>query len=107
MNNEIKIPKEFELFGRTVKVEWDNDVLNDKELYGQANYRKNVIAITNTCCIDGKMKKLPQDNVNETYFHELVHFILNSMKHELNDDEKFVNDFSGLLHQALKTAKYK
>lgn len=107
MNNEIKIPKEFELLGRTIKVEWDNDGLNEKELYGQANYRKNVIVISDLCCIDGKMKKLPQDNVNEIYFHELVHFILNGIRHELNDDEKFVGDFSCLLHQAFKTSKYK
>ena len=38
--------------------------------------------------------------------HELTHAILSAMGHKLNNNEAFVDNFSGLLHQALSTAKY-
>lgn len=38
--------------------------------------------------------------------HEITHAILSAMGHKLNNDEAFVDNFSGLLHQALSTAKY-
>lgn len=41
------------------------------------------------------------------FYHELTHAILSSMGHKLNHDEAFVDQFSGLLHQALTTSKYK
>lgn len=40
------------------------------------------------------------------FTHELTHAILSAMGHKLNNDEAFVDQFSGLLQQALETAKY-
>jgi hypothetical protein len=41
-----------------------------------------------------------------TFLHEVVHSVLTSMNHKLNKDEKFIDHFSGLLHQALETFEY-
>ena len=41
-----------------------------------------------------------------SFYHELVHAILSAMGHPLNSDESIVDNFSGLLHQALSSAKY-
>jgi hypothetical protein len=41
------------------------------------------------------------------FFHELTHAVLGSMGHKLNTDEAFVDNFSGLLHQAFTSARYK
>jgi hypothetical protein len=40
-----------------------------------------------------------------TFCHELCHAILSMMSHPLNEDEVFVDQFGGLLAQALKSAK--
>ena len=40
-----------------------------------------------------------------TFCHELTHAILSMMSHPLNEDEVFVDQFGGLLAQALKSAK--
>lgn len=40
------------------------------------------------------------------FTHELTHAILSAMGHKLNNSEAFVDQFSGLLSQALETAQY-
>ncbi len=104
--NIIKIPKQFELLGQTIKVTWDNDKLNNEGLYGLVNCRKNLIQLTNECVIDGERKKMPQDKINATFMHELTHFILHAMNNKLESNEDFVCLFSELLYQFHKTAKY-
>lgn len=41
-----------------------------------------------------------------TFYHEMVHSILSSMGHDLNEDENFVDMFAGLLHQAATTMEF-
>jgi len=107
MNKEpIKIPEQFELLGQTIKVIWDNDRMNDKELYGEARYGKNIIILSDKYFVDGKMKRIPQDKINHTFIHELMHFILHNMGSKLDNDENFIDLFSGLLYQFFKSAKY-
>ncbi len=51
---------------------------------------------------DCRKQLIPIQVQEHTFFHELVHQILNSANYnELNDDEQFVDVISGLLHQAL------
>ncbi len=50
---------------------------------------------------------LPDIKLEGTFCHELVHIMLYfAGEHELRNNEKFVDVFSGLLHQALTTAVY-
>lgn len=46
------------------------------------------------------------DMMGHAYLHELTHAILNAMSEDrLYKNERFVDTFSGLLHQALCTAR--
>jgi len=51
------------------------------------------------------LKDTGDSTTEHAFCHELTHSILASMGHPLNQDEAFVDNFSGLLHQALSTAK--
>jgi hypothetical protein len=47
----------------------------------------------------------PED-IEQTFWHEAVHVILDDMGHKLYKDEKFVDQFATRLHQITKTAKF-
>jgi len=68
-----------------------------KDCIGFYNYEKQRIEVK-----DDGTGTMPW----HTFAHELTHAILTAMGHKLNSDEAFVDQFSGLLHQALMTAKY-
>lgn len=63
-----------------------------KPYVGQVDYKKKLITVALYGGITGK--KLTRCEVLQAYYHEVVHFILHDMKHPLNDDEKFVDDFA-------------
>jgi len=63
-----------------------------KTYIGQVDYKKKLITVALYGGITGK--KLTRCEVLQSYYHEVVHFILHDMKHPLNDDEKFVDDFA-------------
>lgn len=50
-------------------------------------------------------KSVALDRMEQAFFHEMVHVILTALNHKLNHDEVFVDQFSGLLHQILKSSK--
>lgn len=98
------IPISYELFGSTWNIIWDNERMNDKQNYGECSYGEKTITLSNT---EG-IYKLSKDKINQTFYHELVHAILDTMhERDLSNNEKFVNTFSELLYQFVKTAKYK
>jgi hypothetical protein len=47
----------------------------------------------------------PRAALLHTFYHELSHAILHYMNNKLEYDEKFVDDFGGLLAQAMDTAE--
>ena len=49
---------------------------------------------------------LDDSNKMHTFFHELLHAILDCMNHRLSRNEAFVDQLGGLLHQALAGATY-
>lgn len=49
-------------------------------------------------------EKVSLSRQKQTFWHELVHSILSTMrKEELNNDESFVNTFASFLHEAVDT----
>ena len=44
--------------------------------------------------------------IEQTFWHEVVHSILGDMGHALNRDEDFVDAFADRLHQITKTAEF-
>lgn len=102
--NKIKIPTQFELCGRTIKVINKDDLVDEYDAVGLAKYRKNEICLQNN--ISGVKRTV--DHKNEAFYHELTHWILHAIsENRLRDNEKFVSLFSEHLHQAFKTAVYK
>lgn len=101
--NEIKIPKKFRLMGEEITVEFDNFIVHKHDAYGLAIFGESKIKLQDAT--DSVIR--PKECIEHTYLHELVHFILHFMEEtELKSNEKFVDVFSGLLHQALQTSDY-
>ena len=99
----MKIPSSFEIAGRKVKVVENSRLGHENEWLGAAVYREDKIELQPST----KDRPRTKDCLNQTFCHELVHWVLYSMgKHELNRDEEFVDLFGTFLHQALKTMKY-
>lgn len=97
------IPKSFQILGHTVKVE-HKDYVDFGANEGSCEHLKLKIEIAKK---DTK-GNVPETVQEHTYFHEITHMILDSMgEGELSQNEKFVDTFSGLLHQVITTSKYK
>ena len=81
-------------------VEWsvkvDNDKLDDKEAYGMCYYDTSTILLQDISNKDKRAKTA----VEQTLYHEVIHAILDTMNEfDLSSNEKFVQQFSLLLHQ--------
>lgn len=95
----MRIPTFFYLFGSRYTVTINDDLLEVDGLEGRHSYRLKQIElnkVSKTHCADAQ---------EHAFFHELVHAILTQMSEgDLNGNEKFVDIFSGLLHQAITSA---
>lgn len=96
---EIKIPKSFQLMGHTYKVKLVKKV-DSEDSCGEVNNDTKIIKLKKS------NKAYSQEMVEETFWHELIHAILDEAEYgELSKDEKLVERLGRLLHQALKTIK--
>lgn len=96
MGTSMKLPNKFSLMGSEWTVEYIDTELDGE--WGHCDYERLKIVVK--VKHDGKPVK--QCIVEHTFFHELTHAILFMMnQEELNNDEAFVDVFSGLIHQAL------
>ena len=92
------IPKSFWLGGLKINVQVDETLKHDR-MIGRADY------LTQELRIDPNVA--PQQFVEQSYLHELVHWIFYMMnEHELRDNERIVDLFAHFLYQALTTAEY-
>lgn len=108
----ITIPKRFMLFGQEIIVRFAPEEFTECEsmgVHGLASYRKNEIQLRPSCGV----LPLKKDQIEHTFWHELVHHImyragssLNTAlenKTSLQNDEGFVFSVGQLLHQAVST----
>jgi len=94
----LAIPKEFTLIGKKITVEHGNAKL-DKDVHGEARYLEDKIILSDNDELSERFKL-------QTFYHEVVHFILNEMgEAKLNNNEKFVDIFSKLLTEFYLTNK--
>lgn len=99
----MMIPINFKLFGTTINVVFENERMNDKHRYGESDYSKSKITLSRTSGLD----TLSEDKIQDTFYHEKVHMILDTMNEsELSANEKFVDVFAKLLRQSDLTAAY-
>lgn len=94
----MKIPKSFQLHGTTYEVscvpekDWEGEA--DELGYFMPQQRRIVV------------KAGDREIMDHTFCHELVHAVLTHMgEDKLTRNEKFVDMFGGLLHQAMTSAK--
>ena len=100
----MKIPSSFKLFATTIRVVFENNRMNDKRQYGEFCYGESMITLSTTDGVD----KLSDDKIIDTFYHEKIHAILDSMhERDLSANEKFVDVFAKLLRQSDETCKYK
>jgi hypothetical protein len=105
MRTTYKIPKSFQLLGHEFQVrEVDHFGPMGLTVLGTCEQQANTITLLRTS--DG-MRLSPSARFH-TFCHELVHAIYNTMgETDASQDERHVDMFAGLLHQALTTMKYK
>jgi E3 ubiquitin-protein ligase DOA10 len=102
MMSKFRIPKSFQLFGKTYRVSFRNEVFDDegRPLLGQVRCQEQIIRLLKTS------STVTQQSQDHTFLHEMVHAILYEIGEKKRfDDEKFVDVFANALYQALTTAK--
>lgn len=98
----MKIPNHFTLMGREIEVVWREDLVGKEDASGRASWRRGEIELQKPC----KTHEADTAYVEQTFCHELVHMILWAMAEEdLSENERFVDLFGGLLHQAMVTGE--
>ena len=98
----MMIPKRFELGDRTYTVRM-LPTMNKHGVMGATYFQAARIEIGKKSKRTGVAYR--QEEVNETFWHELTHAILNDMGSSLDRDEEFVTQFASRLAQAVSTAK--
>lgn len=96
------IPKSFELGGRTYTVTV-LPTMGKRGVMGATYFKSARIEIGKRSKITGTAYK--QEDVDNTFWHELTHAILNDMGSSLDRDEAFVTAFADRLAQSVSTAK--
>ena len=100
---EKKIPKSFRVFATTINIKYENERLGHEGFLGDCSVNDNQISL----CGNSKGKAISLSVITDTFYHEKVHILLDSMgEHKLSQNEKFVEVFARLLRQSDKTAKF-
>lgn len=93
----MHIPTKFHLGGHVVEVKRDVPL---KEAWGEWNNERKVLRLRRPS------KNNPESFYYQTFVHELVHAILDTMgREELSNNEGFVDAFSEYLTQAILTSE--
>lgn len=96
------IPKSFKIFGQTIKVQLSKTLHKEEQAVGLWLSNENKIKLQ----VSTKEYPVKEENIEQTFYHELVHCILDKTGHnDLSENEEFVERFSQALHQVLKTLK--
>lgn len=104
INIQRNKPFKFKLFATTIDVVWENKRMNDKGQYGECNYSQSKITLSTSNGVDD----LSDDKIKDTFYHEKVHMILDSMhEYDLSRNEKFVDQFAKLWRQSDETLTLK
>lgn len=102
MKNVVPIPRQFSLMGQTIIVEYSDELVSKKDVYGSTEYLENKIVLQpRVAGCD-----IPLSQIEQSFLHELVHWIFRILKRDDLQNEALVEQVSGLLHQMFKTAEY-
>jgi hypothetical protein len=102
MNGSFIIPEKFKQNGKTITVIIDDDYCNEEDIFGEADFTEKII----TLCHIYKGKKLTKKTKELTYYHELIHLILDAIgRHNLKWNEDFVEEFAKKLYEYESTKR--
>jgi hypothetical protein len=96
------IPKSFDLGSRTYTVQV-LPTMRRRGIMGATYFKEARIEIGKRSKITGVAYR--QEDINDTFWHELTHAILDDMDSDLVRNEAFVTAFANRLNQAVSTAK--
>jgi len=100
----LQIPKTIRVGKRRYSIEVVETMLQRRTM-GTINHDAQRITIGCRSNVTGN--RYSQAIMQDTFWHELVHAILNDMgEHTLNKDEKFVTGFANRLTKAIKSARF-
>ena len=92
----MKIPKKIKLIGRTIKIKFLDNLTQDRDLYGEAQFGVNKILLQKRV----KGNKLDDSQIGTTFLHELLHWVFYVMgESELRQNEKLIDAMSEILYQ--------
>ena len=95
-----KIPKQFQIFGNTIRVEIRENLYEEAECHGRWVPRKNLIEIQGPT----PTHAVAQDFLLATFWHEVIHAIAECCNlNKLNNNEKHVELIGQAIAQVLKT----
>ena len=96
---DFKIPTKFSVGGLDYRVE-ETGSLRYGEEYGHWDGSRCLILLAHRA----GGEELSEERKAQTFFHELTHAVLDAIgEDELNENEQFIDAFSNLFYQALKT----
>jgi hypothetical protein len=99
----MKIPKYLKVGKRWYKVDV-LDKMGTPGLMGSTNYKTAYIEIAERSAKTNKRYK--QEDVCDTFWHEITHAILKDMGSKLEANEEFVYSFSSRLNKAILSARF-
>lgn len=109
---DIKIPSKFQIFGHTYNVQFDDNLINERQAWGEYHSLTKTIMLQSSKRItidsyDGDYEyEISENELEETFIHELTHAIFEAIgEDKLSSNERVVGTFSKALHQAFKTMK--
>lgn len=78
------------------------EAMRERRRAAYVHYGNRKITVARTSNISGKM--FAPREMNEAFWHELTHAILEDMHHPLRGSERFVTEFAKRLSQAIESA---
>lgn len=100
------IPTKFNLFAKTYKIKFREDLTFDTETKGRMCQQLGEIELQ----VSTKANPSSEEDIELTYFHEIVHLMLSNSEDgfqpKLSHNEEFVDRMANCLHQILKTSEY-
>ncbi len=103
----MRIPDRFKIFGQTISVVWDKELINEDSARGQAVYRCNEIRLQPST----EGHPISDDQLEKSFLHEVFHFMFYLLDYKvgkvsLRSDERLVDLLAHTLHQVLTSAEY-
>ena len=99
----MKIPTRVKIGKNWIKVDTLKYLLLHNAMGAHCSALKYIQVATHSPILKVRYR---QEEIANTFWHELTHAILHDMKHKLETDEKFVTAFADRLTQAVNSARF-